>query len=86
MRSKRVCSLVALSTTCTGVVTLPQSCSRPAISQFVAILVGHAEVGQRALSGVVHRFGQHHGEYRHALAVAAGIGRLLVDRHVDEVG
>jgi hypothetical protein len=31
MRSNRVCSLVALSTTCTGVVTLPQSCSRPAI-------------------------------------------------------
>jgi hypothetical protein len=26
-----VSSLVALSTTCTGVVTLPQSCSRPAI-------------------------------------------------------
>jgi hypothetical protein len=43
-------------------------------SQLVAILVGHAEVGQRALSGVVDRLGQHHGEYRHALAVSAGIG------------
>jgi hypothetical protein len=31
MRSNMVCSLVALSTTCTGVVILPQSCSRPAI-------------------------------------------------------
>ena len=26
-----VCSLVALSTTCTGVVTLPQSCSKAAM-------------------------------------------------------
>ena len=31
IRSNNVCNLVALSTTCTGVVTLPQSCSSPAI-------------------------------------------------------
>src|SRR6476646_9487313 len=69
-----VSSLVALSTMWTGVVTLPQSCSSPAIFS-----------SERAFRGVVDRLGEHHGELRHALAVAAGIGRFLVDRVVDEV-
>ena len=53
--------------------------------EFVAILVAHREIGEWAFGGVIHRFGQHHGQCRHALAMAAGIGRFFVDRHVDEV-
>ena len=53
--------------------------------QLVAVLVRHAEIGQRTGPGFIHRLGQHHGEDRHALAVPARVGRLLVDRHVDEL-
>ncbi len=53
--------------------------------EFVAILVAHGEAGQRPVAGEFNRLGQHHRQRRHALAVAAGIGRLLVDRQVDEL-
>jgi hypothetical protein len=41
--------------------------------------------GERAFAGGDGRFGQHHGQLRHALAVAAGVGRLLVDGEVDQL-
>jgi hypothetical protein len=35
--------------------------------------------------GLVRRFGQHHRQFRAALAVLAGVGRLVVDCRVDEL-
>ena len=54
-------------------------------AQFVAILVGEREVGQRPFAGGGGRLRQHHGQFRHALAVAAGVGRLFVDGQVDQL-
>jgi len=53
-------------------------------AQFVAVLVGQFEVGERPFGGGVGGLGQHHGQFRHALAVAAGVGRLFVDGEVDQ--
>jgi hypothetical protein len=53
--------------------------------QLVAIAVVHPEGRQRSFVGFVGGLGQHHGQGRHALAMAAGIGRLFVNRQVDQV-
>ena len=53
--------------------------------ELVAVLVAHVEVLERAVAGFVDGLGEKHGEHRHALAVAAGVRRLLVDRAIDEV-
>ena len=53
--------------------------------QLVAVALGHDKGGQRPVGGGMRRLGQHHGQCGHALAVAAGVGRLFVDGQVDEV-
>ena len=53
--------------------------------QLVAVLVGHREVLQRTDRAVVDGLREHHRQHRHALAMAAGIRRLVVDRRVDEI-
>ena len=82
-RSSR--SLVALSTTCTGVVILPQSCSRPAIHSSLRSLSVIRKSASGPVVGRVHRLGQHHRQFGHKLAVAARIGRLFIDADVDQV-
>ena len=49
------------------------------------ILVGHHKILERARCVAIDRFGQHHGERRHARAVTAGVGRLIVYRGIDEL-
>ena len=52
--------------------------------ELVPVLLRHGEVGQRSVLGLVDRFGQHHRQGRYALAVAAGIRRLVIDRAIDQ--
>ena len=53
--------------------------------ELVAVLLAHAERGQRAHLRARRRLGQQVGQHRHALAVAAGVGRLLVNGGVDQL-
>jgi len=62
------------------VVTLPQSCSRPAILSS-SVLVVHAERRERAFAHFADRLGEHHRQLRHSLAVAPGVRRLLVPEY-----
>ena len=53
--------------------------------ELVAVLVAHRERRQRSVFRVVGGFREHHRELGHALAMAPRVGRLLVDRGVDEL-
>ena len=57
----------------------------PAHNDWVIAQLEHAEIGQRALPGTVHRIGEQQRQLRHALAMAAGIRRFIVNRQVDQV-
>ena len=52
--------------------------------QFVKIAFVHLEAGQRAFLVGIKCLGEQHGENRNTLAMAPGIGRFFVNRHVDQ--
>ena len=85
MRSQSVSSLVALSTTYSGVVTLPQSCSQLAMCTASHSSSSSAKSRNGPVARVARRLRQQLGELGHALAVTAGVGRLGVDRRRDEL-
>ena len=81
-----VSSLVALSTTYSGVVTLPQSCKPGRDVELVPLVLGQVEIAEwRGSSGVAGGADQHLGQFGHALAVAAGVGGLGVDGAGDQL-
>ena len=53
--------------------------------QLVALLLGQIEFAERAGRGLAGGVGQHLGQQRHPRAVAAGVGRLGVDRRGDQL-
>ena len=53
-------------------------------TQLVAIFFGQAKLGQRPFIHGVHRVGQHHGQFRHTLAVAACMRRFFVNCQTDD--
>ena len=53
--------------------------------ELVPVALGHVKTCQRPLLRRMRCFSQHHREGRHALAMPAGVGRLFVNRQVDEV-
>jgi hypothetical protein len=52
--------------------------------ELVAVVLRHGEIPERADLAAVDRIGKQHGEHRHALAMSAGVRRLVVDRGVHQ--
>lgn len=58
---------------------------QPGDLQLVAVRLAHGEIGERSFLDARGCLREHHGQLGHPFAVAAGVGRFLVQRGVDQL-